>query len=190
MSQQRNVRWIGRVSAGLVAAIAVIGLGASAAGAHVVIHPGSEPKGASDVLLSLSAPNESTTGANVTQFEIDLPLDHPLLGTAPQTVAGWDAVVTSTKLTKPVTTDDGTITETVSKIVWTATGAGVPPSQFGLFTLLVGSLPSDTSSVQIKAVQTYSDGTVVSWIEPTVKGTPAPEHPVPVLTLTGKAPKK
>jgi hypothetical protein len=38
-----------------------------------------------------------------------------------------------------------------------------------------------------KAVQTYSDGTVVSWIEPVVKGTPAPEHPAPVLRLAGHA---
>jgi hypothetical protein len=28
---------------------------------------------------------------------------------------------------------------------------------------------------------------VVSWIEPVVKGTPAPEHPAPVLRLAGHA---
>ena len=37
---------------------------------------------------------------------------------------------------------------------------------FGLFTVLAGHLPADTSSLQLKAIQTYSDGTVVSWIEP------------------------
>ncbi len=189
MRRQHNVRLVGRTVAVFAAAMVAVGLGAGVAGAHVVVQPGSLPKGASDVLVSFSAPNESTNGSNFTQLEVDLPLDHPLLSAYPQAMSGWTATVTTTKLTKPVTTDDGTITQAVSKIVWTATGDGVPPSQFGLFTVLAGHLPADTSSLQLKAIQTYSDGTVVSWIEPTVKGSPAPEHPIPILKLTGKAPK-
>ena len=46
------------------------------------------------------------------------------------------------------------------------------------------------SSLEFKAIQTYSDGTSVSWIEDTVKGAPAPEHPAPILKLTGKAKKQ
>jgi hypothetical protein len=63
----------------------------------------------------------------------------------------------------------------------------VGPSQFGAFTVLVGTLPAKPSKVVFKILQTYSDGTVVSWIEPVVKGAPDPEHPAPVLRLTGKA---
>jgi Domain of unkown function (DUF1775) len=37
---------------------------------------------------------------------------------------------------------------------------------------------------EFKALQTYSDGDVVQWIEPTVKGGAEPEHPPPVLKLT------
>ena len=170
-------------------AVAVIGLGAGVAWGHVLVQPPSLPKGATDVIFGFSAPNESSTGASVTALEVDFPTDHPLLSVMPQTVAGWTAKVVSSKLAKPVTTDDGTITEAVSQITWTATAGGVAPGQFGLFSVLAGQLPSDTSKLVIKAIQSYSDGTQVSWIETTVKGAPEPEHPAPVLKLTGKAPK-
>jgi uncharacterized protein YcnI len=157
---------------------------ATGASAHVTTQPASLPKGASDALLSFAAPNESTTGASVVGLEVDLPTDHPLLGVQALAVSGWDVKVTTTQLPKPVTTDDGQVTSAVSQVVWTATGPGIGASQFGLFTLLVGTVPSTTSSLTFKALQTYSDGTVVRWIEPIVKGTPAPENPTPVLKLT------
>lgn len=158
---------------------------APGAGAHVTVHPGTEKKGASDVLLTLAVPNEETSGATVTKFELDLPTTTPLLGVKAQTIPGWTATVTTTTLSKPVTTDDGEITQAVSQVVWTADdpAAGVGQDQFGAFTIIVGTLPSNTSKVVCKAVQTYSDGTVTSWIEPVVKGAPAPEHPTPVLRL-------
>ena len=148
------------------------------------------PKGASDVIFSFSTPNETTNGSNVTGLEVDFPTNTPLLSALAQTKAGWNATVVTAKLPKPVTTDDGTITEAVSKITWTATAGGIPPNQFDLFTVSAGQLPSNTSSLEFKAIQTYSDGTSVSWIEDTVKGAPAPEHPAPILKLTGKAKKK
>ncbi len=175
-----------RIFAALVAvAVAVSVVFAAAAGAHVTVHPGTEKKGAADVLLTLAVPNEETSGATVTKLELDLPTTTPLLGVRAQTIPGWTATVTSTKLAKPVTTDDGEITEAVTQVVWTANdpAAGVGQDQFGAFTILVGTLPSNTSKVVFKAVQTYSDGTVTSWIEPVAKGAPEPEHPTPILKL-------
>jgi uncharacterized protein YcnI len=167
-------------------ALAATFLMSGTASAHVVVQPGALPKGASDVIFSFSTPNE-TANTNVTQLEIDFPTDHPLLSVYAQTLPGWTAKVVSTKLPKPITTDDGQITEAVSQITWTATDAGIPPQQFGLFTVSVGQLPSNAKKLVFKALQTYSDGTVVRWIELPVKGTPAPENPAPTLTLTGKA---
>ena len=63
---------------------------------------------------------------------------------------GWDATVVTSKLAKPVTTDDGQITEAVSQITWTATGVGIPPHQFGLFTVSVGQLPANTGKLASK----------------------------------------
>jgi uncharacterized protein YcnI len=182
-----------RIRAVCVTAMAVVAasvLGASAAWGHVTMQPPSLPKGASDAIFSFSTPNETTNGSNVTGLEIDFPTNAPLLSAYAQTKPGWNATVVSSKLPKPVTTDDGTITEAVSKITWTATAGGIPPNQFDLFTVSTGQLPSNTSLLEFKAIQTYSDGTTVSWIEDTVKGAPAPEHPAPVLKLTGKAKKK
>jgi uncharacterized protein YcnI len=176
--------------AGLVAVVvAGVGVfGASMAGAHVTVHPGTEKKGASDVLVTFAVPNEEDTASTV-KVELILPAATPLLGVHAQAIPGGSATVESTKLAKPVTTDDGTITEAVTKVTWTANDAtdGVGPSQFGAFTVLVGTLPAKPSKVVFKILQTYSDGTVVSWIEPVVKGAPDPEHPAPVLRLTGKA---
>ena len=167
-------------------ALATILLMSGSASAHVTVQPGTLPKGASDVIFSFSTPNE-TANANVTQLEIDFPTDHPLLSAYAETIPGWNATVVTSKLAKPVNTDDGQITEAISQITWTATGAGIPPSQFGLFTVSVGQLPSNTKKLTFKALQTYSDGTIVRWIELPVKGTPAPENPAPTLTLSGKA---
>jgi hypothetical protein len=38
--------------------------------------------------------------------------------------------------------------------------------------------------VAFKAIQTYSNGDVVRWIDPVVAGQAAPGHPTPILTLT------
>jgi uncharacterized protein YcnI len=189
MRSRHRVRSIGRAAAAAIATTAMIIGAAGAAWAHVIVQPASLPKGATDVIFSFSTPNETTDGANVTALEIDFPTNHPLLSAYAQTKAGWNATVVRSKLPKPITTDDGTITDAVSKITWTATGGGIPPDQFDLFTVSVGQLPSNASSLEFKAIQTYSDGSTVSWIEDTVKGAPEPDHPAPVLKLTGKAKK-
>lgn len=173
----------------VMAAAAAVALAAGPAAAHVIVQPKSLPKGSTDVVFSFSTPNETTDNANVTSLEVDFPTDHPLLSALAQTKAGWTAVVTTSPLAKPITTDDGTITEAVSKITWTATAGGIPPSQFDLFTVAAGQLPSNTGKLEFKALEGYSDGSTVSWIEDTVKGAPAPEHPAPALTLTGKTKK-
>ncbi len=176
----------GAIATALVGVVSLLLSGI--ASAHVLVQPAKLPKGATDVVFSFSTPNE-TDNTNVTALEVDFPTNHPLLSAYAQTIAGWTATVTTSKLPKPVNTDDGQITEAVSKVTWTATGDGIPPDQFGLFTVSVGQLPSNTKTLTFKALQTYSDGTVVRWIEPSVKGAPEPEHPAPTLTLTGNAKK-
>ena len=98
--------------------------------------------------------------------------------------AGWKVVVSSVKLTTPIVTDDGTIDTAVSTIIWTATGRGTGPGQYDDFDIAVGQLPK-TESVTFKVLQSYSDGTVVRWIELNAPGsTQEPEHPAPQLSLT------
>jgi hypothetical protein len=43
----------------------------------------------------------------------------------------------------------------------------------------------DNQTVTLRATQTYSDGTVVKWDQPTPPGGAEPEYPAPELALTG-----
>jgi uncharacterized protein YcnI len=166
----------------VLAVAAVVVFAASPAGAHVEVVPGSAPRGGS-AILSFNVPNEEPS-ANTVKLEVDLPTKYPIASVSTQPMPGWTVAVEKTTLAKPITTDGGQVTQAVTKLTWTATAGGLKPGEFDLFTISAGPLPTTTGKLVFKAIQTYSDGTVVSWIEPTVKGTPEPEHPAPVLTLT------
>ncbi len=168
----------------LVLVLAGAGVVAAAppAGAHVTVVPDTAPKGGFQI-LSFSVPNEEQA-ANTVTLEVNLPTKSPIPSVSVQPKPGWTITVDKTTLAKPVQTDDGQVTQAVSKITWTATEGGLAPGQFDLFTISAGPLPTNTGKLTFKAIQTYSDGTTVDWIQATVKGAPEPEHPAPVLTLT------
>jgi uncharacterized protein YcnI len=174
------------LAAGAIVVVAVLALGTPAF-AHVTTDPASAPKGG-EITLGFRVPNEEA-GANTTQFEIDIPADHPLLGIDVQPIPGWTAKIREATLNPPVKTDDGTVTQAVNQIIWVADGgAGIAAGQFQEFRILVQSLPSDTDQVVFKALQTYSDGTIVRWIDPVTAGQVEPDHPTPVLALTAPSP--
>ena len=50
-------------------------------------------------------------------------------------------------------------------------------------------MPSDVELMLFPAVQTYSDGTAVSWDQQSFAGQPKPAHPTPELKLTPAAGK-
>src|SRR6185312_15378487 len=110
-----------------------------------------------------------------------------------QPVPGWTDHVTTAKLSKPIVTDDGDITEAVSTITWTADSKadGIKPGEFEEFVIIAGQLPA-ASALTFPAIQTYSDGTSVSWTQVAAPGsTDEPDHPAPTLSLaTADAPKK
>ncbi len=173
---------------GLVAVCALVFvlLDTGMASAHVTVSPSSLPQGTDDAILTFRVPNESATAA-VTSLKIQFPLVHPIVLLNPQAGSGWHVNVVKAALPKPITTDDGTFTSTVSEIDWT--GSTIPVSQFGEFNVLAQGIPTGTSQLVFKAIQTYSDGTTVSWIEVPDKTVPDPEHPAPTITLTAAAGK-
>ena len=146
------------------------------AGAHVTVSPSSLPQGTDDAILTFRVPNESPTAA-VTGLKIQFPLTHPIVLLNPEAGSGWQVQVVKAALPKPITTDDGTFTSTVSEIDWSA--GTIPVGQFGEFNVLAQGIPTGTSQLVFKAIQTYADGTVVSWIEVPDKAVPDPEHPAP-----------
>lgn len=171
--------------AGAVTALAAVGVltAAGAASAHVTVHPESYAKGATDGTLTFRVPDEEDS-ASTTKVQIFLPTDHPLLGVLVAPRDGWTAKVTDTKLKTPVKTDDGTITDAVSEITWT--GGKIAAGQYEDFDVAFGQLPDDTGRLAFKALQTYSDGKTVRWIEEAAQGDEEPENPAPVVKLTAK----
>ena len=161
--------------------IAFIVLDASVAAAHVTVSPSSLSQGTSDAVLTFRVPNESPT-ASVVGLKIQFPLSHPIVLLNPQAGSGWNVTVHKAKLPKPITTDDGTFTSTTSEIDWT--GGSIPTGQFGEFNVLAQGIPTGTSELVFKAIQSYSDGTVVSWIQVPDRAVPNPPHPAPTITLT------
>ncbi len=161
--------------------MATLGLWAGAAAAHVTVSPASLPQGSSDAILTFRVPNESAT-ADVVGLRIQFPLAHPIVVLNPEAGSGWNVVVHSTVLPKPITTDDGTFTATVSEIDWS--DGSIPVGQFGEFNVLAQGLPTGTALLTFKAVQLYSDGTSVNWIQVPTRAAPDPAHPAPTLVLT------
>jgi uncharacterized protein len=146
----------------------------------VTVNPKEAAKGGF-AKLTFRVPTESDT-ASTTQLEVSFPADHPLAFVSVKPVPGWTFSVTKEKLAKPISSDDGEVSEAVSKITWT--GGKIAPGEFQEFDVSVGPLPTDTDSLVFKAVQTYDNGDVVRWIDEATPGGEEPEHPAPVLTLT------
>ncbi|MFE0325202.1 YcnI family protein [Streptomyces sp. NPDC058960] len=168
-----------RLPAAALAGAAAVLILAPAAAAHVTIQPKtSEPGGYAKEAFRV--PNERDNASTV-QVEVAFPADHPLASVAVQPVPGWTATVHKQKLATPLKTDDGEVTVAVTSIVWK--GGRIEPGQFQEFPVSVGPLPTNTDSLVFKALQTYSDGTVVRWIDVPQQGAPEPEHPAPVLTV-------
>ena len=158
---------------------------AGPASAHVTIGPDTTAKGGSDVELTFRVPNEEAQ-ATTTQVEVDFPTDKPITGVLPEPAPGWTAKVDSLTLPTPIKTDDGTVTQVVQRITWS--GGQLAPGQYQGFRVMLGHLPDDANSLTFKALQTYSNGDVVRWIDVQQPGQPEPDHPAPVLTLTAAAP--
>ncbi len=172
---------IRKLGLAVVCALCLVALDAAVAAAHVTVSPSSLPQGTSDAILTFRVPNESQSAA-VTGLKIQFPLEHPIILLNPEAGSGWQVTAVRTALPKPVTTDDGTFTSVTSEIDWS--GGTIPVGQFGEFDVLAQGIPTGTTQLVFKAIQSYGDGTVVSWIQVPDRAVPDPAHPAPTITLT------
>jgi uncharacterized protein YcnI len=123
-------------------------------------------------LVSFEVPNESTTGAATTALTLDL--TH-VSAVRTEAKAGWTA-----KLDR----DSGS--GAVRSVTWTAApNGGIAAEQFAVFRISA-KLP-DADTVSFPATQTYADGVVVKWDQPSVPDQAEPEHPAPTLVMAGSA---
>src|SRR5439155_6693075 len=177
------------LTVGGVAALAV-GIAAAPALAHVSVSAPGATQGGFTV-LSFRVPTESETASTV-GIKVQLPTDQPLGSVSVRPHAGWTYTTQKAKLSTPIKTDDGEVSEAVSVVDWKASSAatGIKPGEYDEFQLSVGPLPK-APTMTFKVIQSYSDGSQVAWIdEPAPGSTQEPEHPAPVLQLasaTGSA---
>lgn len=162
--------WTARVLIAITAAAGLYLVSATAvpvAGAHVHASSDDAVRGAT-AIVTFQVPNESNTGATTTALTVSLP---NVASASAEYLPGW-----------AVTLDRDAASGITRSVTWTAApGGGIGVNQFALFRISV-QLP-DADTVSFPATQTYSDGAVVKWDQPTPPGGGEPEHPVPTLTL-------
>jgi uncharacterized protein YcnI len=149
----------------------------ASAGAHVTLQPSSAAAGAF-IRLDVRVPNERDDAATT---KLDLQLPEGFASASYEPMPGWTVKVTKSKLKTPVQTDDGPITEGVSRITWTGDGkqGSIPPGAFQDFGLSVMIPGKAGDKLTFKALQTYTGGQVVRWI-----GSESSNNPAPVVTVT------
>jgi uncharacterized protein YcnI len=160
LSVHSRRRWSVRTAVAASGAAALVLAAAGGASAHVTVHSADAKAGGGGTLV-FKVPNEESN-ASTTKIEIDLPTDTPLSDVTAQPPAGWRADVSSTQ----IVFSGGTIT-------------GDNDQEFPI---KVGKLPT-ADKIVFKALQTYSNGDVVRWIEQSAEGAPEPAHPAPTLDM-------
>lgn len=172
-----------RVAATITTTGLLVLAGAGVASAHVTAHSPDNPAKGGDAEIVFRVPDESDT-AHTVKIQVNFSTTSPLSNADIKPVPGWTAQENMITLPKPVNMDDENVTQAVGSIVWTASpGGGIEPGQFEEFAISVEGLPDNTNELVMPAVQTYDNGQVVNWNQPTVAGQPEPEHPAPHLAL-------
>jgi uncharacterized protein YcnI len=175
----------------LAATVGIAGLlGAGVASAHVTANVyGPQPTKGGYAAIVFRVPSEEKDPITTTKVAVDFKADYGIGSVRTKPVPGWTAEVTKSKLPAPITKDNGTqITEAVTAVTWTAqAGSELKATDYQEFSVSFGPLPTNVDQVEFPAHQTYSDGKVVDWNQPTPAGGEEPEHPTPAVKLAAKA---
>jgi uncharacterized protein YcnI len=154
------------------ATFAVVALVAPAAQAHVTLNPRSVTAN-SFGRLDVRVPNERDNASTKT---VVVTFPHGFYSASYKRVWGWTAKVAMRKLATPVQSEDGPITEEVSKITWRANSRAdwIAPNSFEEFglSMRIPNVPGQT--LAFPSTQTYSNGEVVRWMGAAGSETPAP----------------
>ncbi|MEU8300120.1 DUF1775 domain-containing protein [Micromonospora sp. NPDC048909] len=166
-------RWRRPAALAALAAATVLGWPGTAHAAEVTTNPGQARQGDA-VRLEFVVPEERP-GTRTRQVEVRLPADAPIAEVYPMSVPGWAPRISSRTLDQPVAGIHSTgVTTVTTAVTWIRVdGAPAGPARLALS---MGPLPR-TDRLTFPVIQTYADGTVVRWADPTGA------HRAPVLTL-------
>ncbi|GAB7055024.1 DUF1775 domain-containing protein [Paenibacillus sp. YK5] len=134
------------------------------ASAHVTVLPKETTQGSYEK-FAVRVPTEKDVPT--VKVEVKFPLDAVSISRF-EPKPGW-----SYELTKD---DNGKITG----VIWTATGEGLGPTEFGEF-YMQGKVADNATAIQWKAYQTYKDGSVVEWV-----GAEGSDKPASVTKVNAK----
>jgi uncharacterized protein YcnI len=170
-----------RASKIVVLSVAGSLLASAAAEAHISLHPNTIPAGAS-ATLQVRVPGEQE-GAHVTK--VDMLFPSGFTSAVYENVPGWSVKVLTQKVSPPIQTDEGPVSEEVSQVIWSWSGplGMVNNNQFIQLPVSV-AIPGGLAgqSLQFKTIQNYSNGQVVHWIDSSLSA----EHPAPRINITTK----
>jgi uncharacterized protein YcnI len=172
-----------RLAALAAATLGLLFLSVPLALAHVSITPETAEPG-STAELTFRVPNEEARAAT-TRLTVQIPTDQPIAQLLAKPIPGWKVSVHTVHLATPLVTDDGTFHTVVSLVTWS--GGRIESGQYQDFSLSADPLPDVPTTLVFKALQGYSNGDVVRWIDVPQQGQPEPEHPAPVLTVAKAA---
>lgn len=154
-----------RAAAALLAA-ALLLVTATPAFAHVHVHADrAVTPGEADALLTFHVPNEKASARTV-GIRIEAP--EGVRGLRAEQATGWTV--------EPAGGEGRTVG-------WS--GGEIGGADGADFVVHIDRLPTGVPELAFVARQEYDDGEVVTWDQETVAGRPEPEHPAPVLSLTG-----
>ncbi|WP_062352929.1 YcnI family copper-binding membrane protein [Herbidospora yilanensis] len=178
------MKLIRAVTATLVAGVAVLLASALPAWAHVTVSPSVATAGGYGT-FAFKVPNERPDAKTI-RVEVVFPENAQLTSASLRPVPGWTATVATRQLPNAASaasagSDDEAAHKAVTGIVWE--GGAIKPGEFQLFEVSLGPLPTTPGQLVFKALQTYSGGEVVRWIDVPEAGAPRPEHPAPVIDV-------
>ena len=156
----------------LAATFAVVAIAAPAAEAHVTLNPRTATAN-SFGRLDVRVPNERDEASTRT---VVVTFPDGFYSVSTKRVWGWTAKITMEKLATPVQSEDGPITEQVSKVTWRATSKSnwIAPHSFEEFGLSMRIPNRPGTTLAFPSTQTYSNKEVVRWMGAAGSETPAP----------------
>ena len=162
----------------LIACLAVAGVVfPAAAAAHVTINPG-EWEAGGFARFDVRVPNERDN-AGTTEVSVQFPEGLTFVSFQPK--PGWTRSVEMETLDEPIEVFGEEITERIASVTWT--GGEIQPGEFEEFGLSFRVPEAPGESLLFPALQTYSNGEVVRWVDPD----PEAETPAPQVAVTEPA---
>ena len=145
--------------------------------AHVTIDTLGPVTQGSFAKIGFSVPNERDDAGTV-ELSVQFPEDHPVAFVSVQPMPGWEISTTTRTLDEPLEGEGQSITEVVTPSRGRRRETRRSrPGQFELFWVSAGQMPTDVTELSFPAVQTYSSGEEVAWIEQTTEAGAEPERP-------------